>query len=70
MRKRLLFGAVLSLTAVVALAVPAGAQEIIDAGQEGDGSGGLAFVAMTVMVFVIVFALFFMDRIRRRATDE
>ena len=31
---------------------------------------GLAFVAMTVMVFVIGLALFFMDRIRRRVTDE
>ena len=69
MRKRLTLGILLTLAAVLALAAPAGAQELIDAGQEGDGSGGLAFVAMTVMVFIIGFALFFMDRIRRRATD-
>ena len=70
MRKRLLFGVLLVVGALGVFAAPAMAQELIDAGQEGDGSGGLAFVAMTVMVFVIGFALFFMDRIRRRATDE
>jgi hypothetical protein len=70
MKKRLLVGACSAVTAMLALAAPAGAQELVDAGQEGDGSGGLAFVLMTVMVFVIGLALFFMDRIRRRATEE
>ena len=55
---------------VVALAAPAGAQQLVDAGKEGDGSGGLAFVLMTVMFFVIAFSLLFMDRLRRRAGDE
>jgi hypothetical protein len=69
MRKRLTFGILLVIASLGLLAAPAAAQELIDAGQEGDGSGGLAFVAMTIMVFIIGFALFFMDRIRRRATD-
>ena len=34
--------------ALLALAVPAGAQQLVDAGKEGDGSGGLAFVLMVV----------------------
>jgi len=70
MKKRMLVGAFGAVTAMLLLASPAGAQELVDAGQEGDGSGGLAFVLMTVMVFVIGLALFFMDRIRRRATEE
>lgn len=45
----------------------AGAQQLVDAGREGDGSGGLAFVLMAAMVMLIAAALFFMDRIRRRA---
>jgi hypothetical protein len=52
------------------LAPPAGAQQVVDAGKEGDGSGGLAFVLMTAMFFFIAFSLLFMDRIRRRAGDE
>ena len=39
--------------------------ELIDAGGD-NGGGGLAFVALAVMVFAIATALFFMDRIRRR----
>jgi hypothetical protein len=70
MRKRLLVGTTLVLGVLALVAEPAAAQELVDAGQEGDGSGGLAFVLMTVMVFVIGLALFFMDRIRRRATEE
>jgi hypothetical protein len=49
------------------LAGPASAQQLIDAGGD-NGGGGLAFVAMAVMVFAIATALFFMDRIRRRRT--
>ena len=53
------------LGALLLLAVPAGAQQLVDAGKEGDGSGGLAFVLMVVMVVCIAGALFFMDRVRR-----
>jgi len=54
-----------TLGAVLALAVPAGAQQLVDAGKEGDGSGGLAFVLMVVMVIAIGGSLFFMDHVRR-----
>ena len=70
MKQRLFVGTALVLGVLGQVAGPAAAQELVDAGQEGDGSGGLAFVLMTVMVFVIGLALFFMDRIRRRATEE
>lgn len=46
------------------------AQQLVDAGQEGDGSGGLAFVLMVVLVMSIWSALFFMDRIRRRRQEQ
>jgi hypothetical protein len=52
-------------SALVLLSVPAGAQQLVDAGKEGDGSGGLAFVLMAVMVFAIGGSLFFMDHLRR-----
>jgi hypothetical protein len=57
-----------SLTALVlvATAVPAGAQQLVDAAGE-NGGGGLAFVLMAAMVMLIAAALFFMDRVRRRA---
>ncbi|MBM3671538.1 MAG: hypothetical protein FJW86_05075 [Actinobacteria bacterium] len=56
--------------ALLALAVPAAAQQLIDAGRgHVDGSGGLAFIVFTIMVFAMGAAMFFMDRIRRRATD-
>ena len=69
MRKRMLFGALVVLGALGASATPVMAQELVDASGEG-GGGGLAFVLMTVMVFVIGGSLFFMDKIRRRVTDE
>ncbi|MEX2268241.1 MAG: hypothetical protein WEA75_06115, partial [Acidimicrobiia bacterium] len=57
--------------AFFALATPAGAQQLIDAGRgHVDGSGGSAFVVFTIMVFGIGFGLFFMDRVRRRATER
>ena len=58
--------AALTITAAVALATPAGAQQLVDAGHKGDGSGGLAFVLMAVMVMIIWGSLFSMDRVRRR----
>lgn len=54
---------------LVAAAAPAGAQQLVDAGGD-NGQGGLAFVLMALMVFVIGFALFFMDRVRRRRAAE
>jgi hypothetical protein len=56
--------------AVVALAVPAGAQQLVDAGKQGDGSGGLAFVLFATMVACCAGALFFMDRVRRNRERE
>ena len=57
--------AISAFGALLALSVPAGAQQLVDAGKEGDGSGGLAFVLMVVMVVSIGGALFFMDHVRR-----
>jgi hypothetical protein len=47
---------------------PAGAlaPQPIDASEQGP----LAFVAMTVMVVLFVFSLFYMDRIRQRHEDR
>jgi hypothetical protein len=50
-------------------ATPAGAQQLVDAGGD-NGQGGLAFVLMAVMVFLIGFALVFMDRVRRRRAAQ
>ena len=63
--RTLVFLAFCTVGAVFVLAVPAGAQQLVDAGKEGDGSGGLAFVLMVVMVAAIGGSLFFMDRVRR-----
>jgi hypothetical protein len=52
--------------AVLLLAAPAGAQQLVDAGHKGDGSGGLAFVLFTVMVVLCGGAMFYMDHVRRR----
>jgi hypothetical protein len=54
---------------IVLWSAPAGAQQLVDAGKEGDGSGGLAFVLFAAMVFIVAGAMFFMDRIRRRPSD-
>jgi hypothetical protein len=57
--------------ALVLWAAPAGAQQLVDAGKQGDGSGGLAFVLFAGMAAVIAASLFFMDRVRRnRLRDE
>jgi hypothetical protein len=65
--RTILAGALLTLGVLLAGAVPAGAQQLVDAGKQGDGSGALAFVIFAACVMVIAAALFFMDRIRRRA---
>ena len=54
-----------AISTLVVLATPAGAQQLVDAGKEGDGSGGLAFVLMVVMIFAIGGGLFFLDHVRR-----
>jgi hypothetical protein len=56
----------LGVAVTMGTAVPAGAQQLVDAAGEG-GGGGLAFVLMAAMVMLIAAALFFMDRVRRRA---
>jgi hypothetical protein len=68
MLRRLRFAIPLVLCAistVLLFAAPAGAQQLVDAGKEGDGSGGLAFVLFAVMVFICGGAMFFMDHVRR-----
>jgi hypothetical protein len=59
-----------TLGALLALAAPAGAQQIVDAGKEGDGSGGLAFVLMVVTIACMAGALFFMDHVRRNRLKQ
>jgi hypothetical protein len=59
-----------TLGALLALAVPAGAQQLVDAGKEGDGSGGLAFVLMALMVAIIGGSLFYMDHVRRNRLKQ
>lgn len=58
------------LGAWLLLAAPAGAQQLVDAGKDGDGSGGLAFVLMVVMVVIIGASLFYMDHVRRNRLPE
>ncbi len=70
-RLRSLVGpALCTLGALLALSVPAGAQQLVDAGKEGDGSGGLAFVLMVVVIVCIGGALFFMDHVRRNRLPQ
>ena len=70
MMRRLIAFVGLGVATILTLANPASAQQLVDAGNQGDGSGGLAFVLMVVMVMGIWAALFFMDRIRRRRNAE
>ena len=62
--------AIVGGVALLVSAAPAGAQQLVDAGKEGDGSGGLAFVLFAAMAMIIAAALFYMDRIRRRRGEE
>lgn len=57
-----------AFVALFMLASPAGAlaPQPIDASEQGP----FAFVAMTVMIVIFVFSLFFMDRIRKRAEER
>lgn len=67
-RFRTLVITVASVAAFAALSAPAGAQQLVDAG--GEKQGGLAFVLFAFMCMLIAAALFFMDRIRKRISDE
>ncbi len=67
---RSLAGAVVAAGLVAVGAGPAGAQQLVDAGSRDNGSGAVAFIAFALMVFAIGFALFFMDRVRRRREQE
>jgi len=70
-RVRALVGlALCTVGALLALTVPAGAQQLVDAGGEGNGSGGLAFVLMVVMIVGIGGALFFLDHVRRNRLPQ
>ena len=68
--RRALLVASITALALVTFTTAAGAQQIVDAGKEGDGSGGLAFVLLALLVMLMWAALFFMDRIRRRRQDN
>ena len=70
MTRRLLVATGVAVGALTLAAVPASAQQLVDAGKEGDGSGGLAFVLFAILVFVIGLSMFYMDRIRRRRSDR
>ncbi len=70
-RFRSVLGAALcAIATLFALAAPAGAQQLVDAGGQGNGSGGLAFVLMVVMIFGIAGSLFLMDRVRRNRLPQ
>jgi len=65
---RLLTTLALAGSTLVAVAAPAGAQQLVDAGK--DGQGGAAFIGLTILCCVIVGALFYMDRVRRKRADD
>lgn len=64
--RTLVYATLAALAGVAAGATPAGAQQLIDATEEG----GEAFVAFTIMVVIFAFTLFYMDRVRRRRSGE
>ena len=57
--------ALVACAALLVLSAPAGAQQLVDAGKEGDGSGGLAFVIMVLVIVCIAGSLFYLDHVRR-----
>ena len=67
---RSIVAGLLAAGAVALFPAAAGAQQVVDAGSRDNGSGAIAIIAFTLMVFGIGFALFFMDRVRRRASDR
>lgn len=61
--------AVASVIASALIATPAGAQQLVDAG-EPHGGGATAFVLFTALVGLTFAVLFAMDRVRRRREAE
>ena len=59
---------VFSTAALLVMASPAGAQQLVDAGKE-NGGGATAFVLFTLVVGLTFAVLFSMDRIRRRREE-
>ena len=57
-----------SLVAFAVTASPAGAQQLVDAGQE-NGGGATAFVLFALLVGLTFAVLFSMDRVRRRRQE-
>jgi hypothetical protein len=62
--------ALIAIATLALLGAPAGAQQLVDAGKEGDGSGGLAFVVMVLVIFGIAGTLFFLDHVRRNRLPQ
>lgn len=60
--------AALALGAMLTTSAPAGAQQLVDASGER-GGGGLAFVLFAFTVMIMVAAMFFMDKVRRRRSE-
>jgi hypothetical protein len=58
-----------SFVALLTLAAPAGAQQLVDAGKE-HGGGPTAFVLFTLLVGLMFAVLFAMDRVRRRREEQ
>lgn len=61
--------ALASTVAFIVASSPAGAQQLVDAGEE-HGGGPTAFVLFTILVGLTFAVLFSMDRIRRRREAE
>jgi TRAP-type C4-dicarboxylate transport system permease small subunit len=67
--RHLLVLVVSAFAALLVLAAPAGAQQLVDAGKE-HGGGPTAFVLFTLLVGLTFAVLFAMDRVRRRREEE
>jgi hypothetical protein len=67
--RTLVAGGLIAAVVLVAAAAPAGAQQLVDAGGP-NGAGGLAFVLFAAMAMIIAASLFYMDRIRRRRSQD
>ena len=66
---RVFLAGVLGAGVLLTFAAPAGAQQLVDASGE-NGGGGLAFVLFAATVMLTWAAIFFMDRVRRRASEN
>ena len=67
--RHLLVMVVSAFVALLVLAAPAGAQQLVDAGKE-HGGGPTAFVLFTLLVGLTFAVLFAMDRVRRRREEQ